>query len=425
MYRRNNSSGVLPTSHDSSGPHNNGSSYRPNYPAPPNYATGIPRSSGSMESLSSKSRKKQSSWITLPQWAYWIVIFVLSFWLLMNRSKVVKVQKKLDKAIERNKSKSRSYDRDRGNSKVDSAEMKKLQQQYEAEKTKAEANLGALVQLQQKNKQLEVEKTDLMLELEHHELEHHGEENGDLATSPDVVVLRENYEKLQKREDALYNRITSLQEKIKRESAREVIERFGEGPHYVRFNVRLPESLASETFPELSNFVVKMAPISEMPHSVHLFLEQVEHGLWENCSFVINAYHILQIGPHSFSVKSNKLKPFQEKKLDKVAFQEYHENNPHVKYALGFAGRPGGPDFYINKIDNTKNHGPGGQDHHDLEEEADPSFAKIIGNIPFADMLFELPTRGAQKIVKDEVTIESMELLQNYVEETNDQLRQN
>jgi len=146
----------------------------------------------------------------------------------MNRSKVVKVQKKLDKAIERNKSKSRSYDRDRGNSKVDSAEMKKLQQQYEAEKTKAEANLGALVQLQQKNKQLEVERTDLMLELEHHELEHHGEENGDLATSPDVVVLRENYEKLQKREDALYNRITSLQEKIKRESAREVIERYVE-----------------------------------------------------------------------------------------------------------------------------------------------------------------------------------------------------
>jgi len=194
-----------------------------------------------MESLSSKSRKKQSSWITLPQWAYWIVIFVLSFWLLMNRSKVVKVQKKLDKAIERNKSKSRSYDRDRGNSKSDSAEMKKLQQQYEAEKTKAEANLGALVQLQQKNKQLEVERTDLMLELEHHELEHHGEENGDLATSPDVVVLRENYEKLQKREDALYNRITSLQEKIKRESAREVIERYVEALSFCTNNTSWTE----------------------------------------------------------------------------------------------------------------------------------------------------------------------------------------
>jgi hypothetical protein len=62
-----------------------------------------------------------------------------------------------------------------------------------------------------------------------------------------------------------------------------------------------------------------------------------------------------------------------------------------VRYTVGFAGRPGGPDFYINKVDNSINHGPGGQSHHDLHEEADPCFGKVVGGIELMDEINRIP----------------------------------
>jgi hypothetical protein len=53
-------------------------------------------------------------------------------------------------------------------------------------------------------------------------------------------------------------------------------------------------------------------------------------------------------------------------------------NFPHVKYTLGYAGRPGGPDFYVSTMDNTFNHGPGGQASYEEKSEADPCFAKVV-----------------------------------------------
>ena len=44
-----------------------------------------------------------------------------------------------------------------------------------------------------------------------------------------------------------------------------------------------------------------------------------------------------------------------------LAFQEYHDDYPHHPLTLGYAGRPGGPAFYINLIDNRQNHGPASQ----------------------------------------------------------------
>ena len=44
-----------------------------------------------------------------------------------------------------------------------------------------------------------------------------------------------------------------------------------------------------------------------------------------------------------------------------MAFQEYHPQYPHKLFTLGYAGRPGGPAFYISTMDNTDNHGPASQ----------------------------------------------------------------
>jgi hypothetical protein len=74
-----------------------------------------------------------------------------------------------------------------------------------------------------------------------------------------------------------------------------------------------------------------------------------------------------------------------------MPFQEYSPEYTHVKHTLGFSGRPSGPDFYINKIDNSIAHGPGGQEHHDLHEEADPCFAKVIAGEQILEDIYKIP----------------------------------
>ena len=64
-----------------------------------------------------------------------------------------------------------------------------------------------------------------------------------------------------------------------------------------------------------------------------------------------------------------------ENHLAGLAFQEYHPSYPHIRGSLGYAGRPGGPEFYISLVDNTDNHGPGSQGS---KTEADGCFARVV-----------------------------------------------
>ena len=123
--------------------------------------------------------------------------------------------------------------------------------------------------------------------------------------------------------------------------------------------------------------LIETASIEIMPHSVHLFLEQVSHGLYDGTAFHINAPHIVQAGP---SLRESHSKFRHHPSLNSVVFQEYAPEMAHKQYTLGYTGRPGGPDFYVNMRDNSRDHGPGGQLHHasDLVTDADPCFAKIV-----------------------------------------------
>jgi hypothetical protein len=127
---------------------------------------------------------------------------------------------------------------------------------------------------------------------------------------------------------------------------------------------------------DIQTFEVELAPLAEMPHATHLFLEQVSHGLWSKTgsSFYINQEHVLQAGPITQETRQH----FVDYGLDKLAFPEYSNAFPHKQWTIGFAGRPGGPSFYINKINNSQDHGPFGQDHLALYEFADACFAKIV-----------------------------------------------
>ena len=186
-------------------------------------------------------------------------------------------------------------------------------------------------------------------------------------------------------------------------------KRYGNPPYFCEFTVAIAvqnEHDADADYDEIiKTFTIEMAPLEEMPHAVHLFLEQVAHKLWDNGWFYLNGPHVFQAGPQvpddeeyeallekGADERSLALKPFKDLQLDSLAFPEYSDKFPHLPWTLGFTGRPGGPDFYINKVDNVKAHGPGGQTHHDLVEHADPCFAKIVAGMDTIALMTNSPT---------------------------------
>ncbi|KAL7467822.1 hypothetical protein ACHAXS_008069 [Conticribra weissflogii] len=223
----------------------------------------------------------------------------------------------------------------------------------------------------------------------------------------DVETLEQLEDLVDRREEILWEKIDQLVERIERDSVRDAIMTFGNPPYYVKMTVEYPqadpEKDPSDWQRTQGTLVFELAPLDKMPHAVDFFLQQVHHKLWDGCAFVINAMHILQAGPHRHikagDYEANAvdlMDKFSKAELDKIAFQEYHDDYPHKKYTLGLAGRPGGPDFYINKIDNSVNHGPGGQDHHDLHEEADPCFGKVIQGKRVIEELSRVPVDHAK-----------------------------
>jgi len=127
----------------------------------------------------------------------------------------------------------------------------------------------------------------------------------------------------------------------------------------------------------MGSFVVEMAPLNLMPHAVHNFLLQVSKRLWDNTVFWHHdgVDHIMSATAVEYHSGDSKHHYF-EHAVGVLSFGEYSPLYPHEQFTLGFAGR--GPDFYINAVDNTKLHGPGGQGHHELKDEADPCFAKVV-----------------------------------------------
>lgn len=169
-----------------------------------------------------------------------------------------------------------------------------------------------------------------------------------------------------KRTDAQNDRIGDLQREIQRMNREEIETRWGEGPYLIEFAIILE---GSRTF-----FTVETAPTLLMPHSILFFLDCVESGVWDDTVLLHRVEHVVQAAPFSIS-GDTKIDTLHKKSL---VFPEYSNDYPHKEFTLGFSGRPGGPEFYINTIDNDENHGPGGQEHHALVEEADPCFATVV-----------------------------------------------
>lgn len=128
---------------------------------------------------------------------------------------------------------------------------------------------------------------------------------------------------------------------------------FGNGPQYkVQFTVLLPSDKSEVSF------TIETAPLELMPHAIHVFLEQVKYGLWNNGWFYINGPHVLQCGPRladstqrkeGYEERELALEPFKKVNLESLSFPEYTSKYPHSKWTIGYT-KPGGPEWYINKV---------------------------------------------------------------------------
>jgi hypothetical protein len=222
-------------------------------------------------------------------------------------------------------------------------------------------------------------------------------------------------------------------------------DRFGPGPHQVEITFATGTYEGDNDTRARYSFVVELAPLDAVPHAIHLFLEQVEHGLLSGTWFYLNGPHILQAGPQleeedpeyeydhtkkfdsdfkitnldgdllhvaaakslkaysaaasgdeedDYATEDRRMTKFAQLGLDKLAFPDYSHDFPHQPWTLGYTGRPGGPDWYINKVDNTKGHGPGGQHQHALSEQGDSCFGRVVqgqGRDNLAKHLFGAP----------------------------------
>jgi cyclophilin family peptidyl-prolyl cis-trans isomerase len=202
--------------------------------------------------------------------------------------------------------------------------------------------------------------------------------------SEDLTILRDRAEKLVDNVRKLKNRgvviETDAAAKVAVSAAQDAIRtllrrEYGEGPYYVDMELVFPKSM-----PDFDRGVVtiELAPITLVPYVVYNFLEIVKH--FRSGAFHRNAGHVLQ--------SMVRLEGHQERGL---AWQEYDPHFPHQIYTLGYAGRPGGPAFYISTVDNTMNHGPASQGS---KTEADGCFGKIVDGVSVVKQMMKQPGRS-------------------------------
>lgn len=160
--------------------------------------------------------------------------------------------------------------------------------------------------------------------------------------------------------------------------------RFGKGPHRVKFTIGFIDKNGVE---EPRNFVVELGSIDTMPHSIHFFLDMVAAKVWDNTVFLHHEQveHVVQVAPIDFDTQKEVQNGFRLHRG--LGFPEYSDEYQHTKYTIGFAGQ--GPAFYINTMDNSRAHGPGGQPNHIMSNDGDPCFGRVVDGVEVIDDLIK------------------------------------
>lgn len=197
---------------------------------------------------------------------------------------------------------------------------------------------------------------------------------------------------LGERQTVIENKVKGLEAHVQQKSREAVIQKYGKGPHKVKFTVQFIDSK------EEGSFVMEMASIDLMPHSVHFFLDQISLGLWDNTVFWHHdgVDHVISAAAVAYQTGEPKHHHFQALDVGPLSFAEYANSLPHKPWTVGFAGA--GPEFYINTVDNTILHGPGGQgQHHHLPGQADPCFATITDGVDVVSKMYNLSQKQSNQ----------------------------
>lgn len=190
--------------------------------------------------------------------------------------------------------------------------------------------------------------------------------------------LLDQMTKLKSRLGSETSQVDRLKATVQERAKYEVREKYGDGVLRVEMELIFPDRVAGP-----NKFVIEMASVDDMPHSVHTFLEMVSNGLLDGCSFILNALHVLKAAPLPYdgSPATEKARAFTSLGLESVSFKEYHEKHPHKQYSVGFAA-DGSPSFYINTEDNSEIHA------------GDPCFGMIVDGIDAIRRLEAQPVRN-------------------------------
>lgn len=177
---------------------------------------------------------------------------------------------------------------------------------------------------------------------------------------------------IEQRQEALLHKVYNLQTYVRKESYAKVIEKYGPGPYQVRFDVRTNEGRTP------GFFIVELAPLEVVPHAIEKFLDMVAAKIWDNTVFYSHKSqsHVIAAAPVVYGTFQSKELQLKALGHTGTSFPDYNPSFPHKRLTIGFSGN--GPNFYINAIDNTVHHGPGGQKHHTLPTDADPCFGHIV-----------------------------------------------
>lgn len=163
-----------------------------------------------------------------------------------------------------------------------------------------------------------------------------------------VDTHADNYETLEKKEEAMIGRIDNLESHIQENSRFAIEKDYGKGPYKVELVVRSKVHMRVKR----QTLVFELAPLSAMPHSAHHFLKMLTQKLWEGMSFMPqqSAPHRIQASPIDMETLDSMDWRFENAKLKSLAFAEHSDDYRCGSYSVGFSGNPGGPDFYINGL---------------------------------------------------------------------------
>ena len=176
-------------------------------------------------------------------------------------------------------------------------------------------------------------------------------------------------------------------QQLSEDAASYVASKYGVGPFYVQIDLIFPESMkeimtkhSMDEHDRTGSIIMEVAPTDLTPYIAYTWLEVVER--FTSGAFHRNAGHVLQA-----LLRGNRLG---------LAFQEYHASYPHKRYTMGYAGRPGGPAFYVSTEDNTRNHGPGSQGS---ATEADGCIGRVVKGLAVIKAMQHQPGKGKNGFV--------------------------